>query len=91
MLIFIDQYFKITNSRRMGPLRKEWQSDIVPTIGAKIESSVWKNHQKEISNVIINFDEGYYNVVVADEMIKDEEEFKELEKIYLLQKWKRLL
>ena len=76
------------NRHTLGIFRKEIESDILPTVGTKIEEPVW-SEPREIKELVINYSEGYCYVSFGLEYLVKEEYYQTYKEMYESHGWKR--
>lgn len=69
-------------------LRKEYDTELYPIPGIKIEDSAWKDAKVPVS-ITCNFDEGYYLLNFKSVEIDTEENCKREAEMYKGHGWKR--
>jgi len=77
------------NRHGLGTFRKEFQSDIIPTVGAKIEDPVW-NDPREIKELVINYTENYCFISFGLEYLAKEEYYERYKQMYESHGWATL-
>ena len=91
MQIAIKTIFYYENSngthQQLGLLLKAHESEIIPTVNAKIQDPVWEK-DREIKSLMINFDENRYRINFT-EIIK-REDYKMYKTMYESHGWKEL-
>jgi hypothetical protein len=85
----IDLYFKTSDGKRLGPIRKRIDVNFVPILNAFYEDSAWSK-PKEIIKIFINPEEGYYMLEFSDEVIENESHFNDIVKGYGYHGWSKL-
>lgn len=89
MNTIIDQYFKTSEGKRVGGMRRTLKIDFIPILNASIEDFVWRK-EKKINDIIINPMGNYYMLKVDDEIVDSIESFNEIAKAYERNEWVKI-
>ena len=88
MKTIIDLYFKTSEGKVVGRLRKTFKTDFIPILNAFIEDGVWAE-PKKIIEITINPTEGYYFIKVDEVILESVESFNEIIKSYEKHNWEK--
>ena len=89
MKIILDISIFIKGKHLHSMLRKEFDTELYPIPGIRIEDSAWKEAKVPVS-ITCNFDEGYYLLRFQKVELGTEEKCKKEEEMYILHSWKKL-
>jgi len=88
MKIILDIAIVVKGKHLHSKLRKEYDTELLPIPGIKIEDSAWKE-DKIPASITCNFDEGYYLLNFQDVQFNTKEDCKQEEEMYRLHGWKK--